>query len=41
MLNWLVTSLEDFPLMCDSRKYPYPPPPPNGWGMEIPKGWGG
>ena len=25
--------------MCDSRKYPYPPPPPrDGWSMEIPRG---
>ena len=25
--------------MCDSRKYPYLPPP-HGWSMEIPRGWG-
>ena len=25
--------------MCGSRKYPYPPP--HGWSMEIPRGWGG
>ena len=25
--------------MCGSRKYPYPPPP-HGWSMEIPRGWG-
>ena len=27
-----------FPLLCSSRKYPYPP---QGWSMEIPKGEGG
>ena len=25
--------------LCDSTKYPYPPPP-HGWLMEIPRGWG-
>ena len=25
---------------CDSRKYPYTPPPSHGWSMEIPGGQG-
>ena len=27
--------------MCGSRKYPYPPPPPHGRSLEIPRGRGG